>query len=60
MKTRYVRIEGRKRDTLSAAAVAAAVAAGVGAVTFYFTRLLLAREQVPPAGDAEAPDDEDG
>ena len=44
------------RDTLSAAAVSLVLAVGVGAVTFYLSRLLLARDVVGESGEAETKD----
>ena len=56
MRTRYLRTEPGKRETWSAAAVSLAVAAGVGAVTFYLTRLILAREAIRLPVEAESED----
>lgn len=42
----------RTEDTLKAAAIAAGAAAGVAAVTFYVTRILLAREPLSESGSA--------
>jgi len=41
---RYLRNRPDRSEDLRALIVSSAVAAGVGVVTFYFTRLLLARE----------------
>jgi len=41
---RYLRNRPDRGDDLRALVISSAVAAGVGVVTFYFTRLLLARE----------------
>lgn len=46
MKRRFVRRQPEVRDTVGAALVSGAVAVGVGLVSFYFVRLLLAREEV--------------
>ena len=48
MTTRYRRKRLSRGDSLAAAAVSVALGAGVGAVAFYLTRLLLSRE--PLAG----------
>ncbi len=53
MRRRYVRREPKRRDTITAAAMSVALAAGVGAVTFYVTRLLLARETLVDSSDVE-------
>ena len=44
MSPRYGRARSTKADTLAAAAVSVAIGAGVAAVTFYMTRVLLSRE----------------
>lgn len=53
MKRRFVRREPRSKDTVGAALLSGVLAVGVGLVSFYFVRLLLAREEVgasrPPA-----------
>ena len=54
MKTRYVRTEPTRRESLSAASLSVAVAAGVGAVTFYVTRLFLARDAIRVPSDRES------
>ena len=56
MKQRYIRNEPERRDDVAAAMVAGALAAGVGAVTFYLARLLLAREPVPKTDVGEPPE----
>jgi hypothetical protein len=60
-RRRWVRTPAGGRENAGAALVAGAVAAGVGVVTFYLTRVLLAREPLddPPAvrGDGSAPDE---
>lgn len=47
------------RETAISAAVAATLAAGVGAVTFYLVRLFLSRERLGPAPPLPS-SDEDG
>ncbi len=49
-----MRVEPTKRDTWTAAAVSVAVAAGAGAVTFYLTRLMLARDAIRLPAEAES------
>lgn len=44
MRRRYIRVPAEKKDTVAALMVSGALAACVGAVTFYFTRMLFARE----------------
>ena len=56
MKTRYMRGEPTKRHSWSAAAVSLAVAAGAGAVTFYLTRLILARDRIRLPVEGESKD----
>ena len=56
MKTRYLRAEPTRRQSWSAAALSVAVAAGVGAVTFYVTRILLARDAIRVPSDGESKD----
>jgi hypothetical protein len=51
MTTRYVRGEPGRSETFSAAVASVAVAATVGAVTFYLARLLLSRQDVSGPGD---------
>lgn len=58
MRRRYVRVPPEKKDTVAAALVSGAVAACVGAVTFYLTRMLLSREELGPRG-ALGPGDEE-
>lgn len=58
MRRRYVRVPPEKKDTVVAALVSGAVAACVGAVTFYLTRMLLSREELGPRG-ALGPGDEE-
>lgn len=48
------------RETVTAAALAAGVAVGVGAVTFYLTRLFLAREPLGERTDTDEPAGTDG
>ena len=52
--TRWVPREPTKQDRIAAAVTSLAVAAGVGIVTFYVTRLFLARDALPEA-DQETP-----
>ena len=47
---RYLRNRPDRGDDLRALVISSAVAAGVGVVTFYFTRLLLAREPLVAGG----------
>jgi hypothetical protein len=53
MTRRFVRREPEAKDTLGAALLSGVLAVGAGLVSFYFVRLLLAREEVgesrPPA-----------
>lgn len=53
MTPRYLRDEPSRRDSVAAALVSGVVAASVGLATFYFVRLLLAREVVRDALDRE-------
>jgi hypothetical protein len=53
MSIRYVRRAPEKKDTVSAALMSGAIAASLGLVAFYFTRILLARERI----DATSPED---
>jgi len=53
MKTRYIRRPPKREDDLAAAAVSVALAAGVGAVTFYVVRMLLSRDVVSPPAERE-------
>lgn len=46
MRRRWIRVRPERRDDVGALVAAGVVAAGVGAVTFYLARLLLAREPV--------------
>lgn len=48
MRRRWIRNEPERRDELIAAGVALGAAAAVAAVAFYFTRILVAREEVTP------------
>jgi hypothetical protein len=43
---RYIRNEPNRRETVGAAVASVAVAVGVGLVSFYIIRLLIAREPV--------------
>lgn len=54
--TRYVRTKPTKDQSWSAAAASVALAAGVGVVTFYVTRLFLAREPLSKPVDGESSD----
>ena len=53
MKQRYVRVPPRRQDTVGALMASGIVAAGVGAVTFYLTRLFLAREPLGTEGHGD-------
>ena len=46
---RYRRLRLSKQDSGKAAAVSVVVGAGVAALTFYVTRLLLSRDPISPA-----------
>ncbi|MGY8798960.1 MAG: hypothetical protein ACKVG4_09280 [Longimicrobiales bacterium] len=46
---RYLRNRPTRSENVRAAVVSSAIAAGVGVVTFYFARMLLAREPVRTA-----------
>jgi hypothetical protein len=48
MKRRWLRLEPGRRENGLAAGVALGAAAGVAAVIFYFGRILLSREEMPP------------
>lgn len=52
----YIRTDLTRRDKLSAAGASLMVATGVGIITFYLTRLFLARDVVGDAGEAESKD----
>ncbi len=58
MRRRYIRVPPERKDTVAAALVSGAVAACVGAVTFYLTRMLFSREELGP-GEALGPGDEE-
>jgi len=45
MRRRFIRREPDRKETAAAALVSGVLAAGVGLVTFYFVRLLLARDE---------------
>lgn len=61
MRRRFIRREPKTKETAAAAFVSGVLAAGVGLVTFYVVRLLLARDEtagdgaqtLPPHGDSE-------
>jgi len=61
MRRRYIRVPAEPKDNVSALLVSGALAAGVGVVTFYFARMLFARELLEseeellslPAGEEE-------
>jgi hypothetical protein len=57
MRTRYIRTQPGRYETLAAAAASIAVAVGVGAVAFYLARLLLAREAIRDSGDVSVASD---
>ena len=46
MSPRYLRNEPSRRDNLAAALISGAVAVGVGVLTFYLARILVAREAI--------------
>lgn len=58
MNAPWIRVPPRARDTFAASLVAGVVAAGVGLVTFYLARTILAREPLeethPPGTRGEA------
>ena len=56
--TRYRRNEPSRRENVAAALISGTLAAGVGLVVLYLTRILLARERVDEvdAGDLHDPD----
>jgi hypothetical protein len=47
---RWLRLEPGKRENVMAAGIALGAAAVVGTVLFYFGRILISREEVPPGG----------
>jgi hypothetical protein len=53
MRRRWIRVRPERRDDVGALLAAGVVAAGLGAVTFYVSRLFLAREPV----DSHRPQD---
>ena len=58
MTQRWIRVPPDRDDHGRALLVAGAVAAGVGLITFYLTRLLMARDEL--AGDGPSGGDEGG
>lgn len=59
MSAVFRRTEPKAKDNFTAGLVAGTLAAGVAAVSFYFVRLFLAREEIPPLpprSGGEAPD----
>jgi len=48
VRQRYIRVPAERKDDVAALLAAGTMAACVGAVTFYFTRMLLAREPLGP------------
>ena len=62
MRRRYIRVPAERKDDVAALVVSGALAACVGAVTFYLTRVLLAREVLEPKGGILSlpPGDDDG
>ena len=51
MRRRYIRVPAEPKDNARALVVSGALAACVGVVTFYFTRMFLAREALEPEGE---------
>ena len=62
MSRRFVRREPEPKETVGAALLSGALAVGVGLVSFYFVRLLLARDEVggsrPPSLPEPSADEE--
>ncbi|MGI9626540.1 MAG: hypothetical protein ACR2QM_06880 [Longimicrobiales bacterium] len=60
MKHVYIRRAPSRQETAAASALAVGLGAAVGALAYYLTRTLLARDVVPPlpARDEEAGDEE--
>ncbi len=54
MRTRYIRNRPSRSEELRALLVSSAVAAATGVVTFYFARMLIAREALPTKADTPA------
>lgn len=48
MKRRWIRLEPGRKENALAAGIALGAAAGVAAVLFYFGRILISREELPP------------
>lgn len=61
-RRRWIRVRPDRGENLRAALAAGALAAGVGVVSFYLTRLLLAREplQGPPGPSPDGAGEPDG
>jgi hypothetical protein len=60
MTRRWLRLEPGKRENLTAAGVALGAAAAVGAVVFYFGRILISREEIKPGRAVAERDEERG
>ena len=58
MREEYAHVTPGRKENLQATAVALGIAAGVGAAVFYFTRILLSRENlgVVPTTPEESPE----
>ena len=56
-KARWIRLRPGRRETVGAALASGAVAACVGAVTFYLARLFLSREPIGPAEPDDSTDE---
>jgi hypothetical protein len=57
---RWLRLEPGRRENLTAAGIAFGAAAAVGAVVFYFGRILISREEVTPGRAVAERDEERG
>jgi hypothetical protein len=53
MKRRWLRLEPGRRENGLAAGIALGAAAGVAAVVFYFGRILVSREEMPPLREGD-------
>ena len=56
MSPRYLRNEPDRRENITAMLISGTLAVGVGIVAFYVARLLLAREPIARAGEADCQD----